>query len=83
MKLLFVSILAALLFSVSCEKQSGFSLESNLEGTWVVKQVWADPGDGSGTYNSVTIKPAPEIIFHADGSVSSISAFFGLNMIDF
>ncbi len=82
MRPLLFSILAALLFAVSCEKQSGFSLEATLEGTWVVKQVWADPGDGSGTYNKVTVKPAPEITFRADGTVSSSSGFFGLHMID-
>lgn len=82
MRLLLISILTALLFAVSCKKQSGFSLETTLEGTWAVKQVWADPGDGSGTYTKVTVKPAPQITFRADGTVSSSSEFFGLQMID-
>lgn len=82
MKKLFISTLAVLFFAVSCEKQNGFFFETSLEGTWRVNEVWSDPGDGSGAYQKVTIKPVPEITFYKDGSVSSTSTLFGLHMID-
>jgi hypothetical protein len=60
-----------LLFSVgtvfSCAKKD--NIDSELTGKWRLIEVLVDPGDGSGTFHSVSSDKILE--FHSDGTVSS------------
>jgi hypothetical protein len=60
-----------ILFSVgtvfSCAKKD--NIDSDLIGKWRLIEVLADPGDGSGTFHSVSSDKIIE--FHSDGVVTS------------
>jgi hypothetical protein len=52
---------------ISCAKKD--NIDSDLTGKWRLIEVLADPGDGSGTFHSVSSQKIIE--FHSDGTVTS------------
>ncbi len=60
---------------LSCEGDDTVSPE--LIGTWQLSEVLADPGDGSGTFNSIDSDKT--ITFFADGSVQSNATLCNLS----
>ena len=77
MKKLLSGIIAIAICLNSCEKDN--TEFTNLEGNWVIKKAYADPGDGSGRYRNVPDKNYIE--FFKDGSARSNYAVFGLHML--
>lgn len=75
MKYLTLVIFALLI--TACKKSERLP-NNTLEGTWVLKKLYSDPGDGSGTYVDVS-EPVSTLTFNTNGSVSSTISFFGLN----
>lgn len=63
---LFFFLLAVFLFS-SCEKSQ--EAATPLSGTWQLVEVLTDPGDGSGTFESVTSDRS--IVFGEDGAYTA------------
>lgn len=73
-------IFAAILFlTASCEENKDRPSEE-FEGTWFIKKILSDPGNGSAQYTNVT--DTSSITFNAQGAVSSNSSYFGLGMMD-
>lgn len=60
-------ILSTLLF-ISCQNEQQ-ETDADLVGKWKLTAVLMDPGDGSGTFQSVTSDKIVE--FHADGTITS------------
>lgn len=56
-------------FVTSCNKNDEISNLSDLEGRWKLSEVLADPGNGSGTFQSVTSNKTLE--FDNNGNVTS------------
>jgi hypothetical protein len=63
-----IVVLIFLGFLLSCNKKTD-PISSSIVGTWKLIEVLADPGDGSGTFQSVN--STKTIIFDANGNVSS------------
>ncbi len=63
-----IYIIITILF-VSCSKEEPNTFQNQLIGKWNLIEVYADPGDGSGTYNPVTSEKYVE--FLANGTVKS------------
>ena len=66
-KIIFTLITAGILFS--CNNDDDSNTETNLIGDWKLIEVLADPGDGSGTFNSVESEKI--ITFKNDGTITS------------
>ncbi len=56
-------------FVTSCNKNDEISNLSDIEGRWKLSEVLADPGNGSGTFQSVTSNKTLE--FDNNGNVTS------------
>lgn len=54
---------------VGCEDKN--EVTSGLEGNYKLTKIYADPGNGSGTYQPVNFDPPKEIEFGKNGSFSS------------
>ena len=68
-------------FFLSCEDKDKNSVESNrLYGTWELKEVMVDPGDGSGTFLPVT--SSRTLIFLSDSTVVSNGNMCNMNIND-
>ena len=64
MKISFAILVILSLFT-SCKKKDGGSLT----GTWELKEVLMDPGNGSGVFNAVNSDK--NLVFHNNGNVNS------------
>jgi len=53
MKTKILALAAIILTVISCSKNDDDTSNNLLKGTWKLTEVLADPGDGSGTFNSV------------------------------
>lgn len=53
----------------SCEKNNDIKIESSLISEWGLIEILADPGDGSGTFQSVESDKIIE--FHDNGTITS------------
>jgi hypothetical protein len=62
-------ILLSLLSAISCDKVDDKNFDTELIGKWGLKEVLADPGDGSGTFHAVESNKIIE--FHSDGTITS------------
>ena len=58
-------ILVLLSLIISCKKKDSGSLT----GTWELKEVLMDPGNGSGVFNAVSSDK--NLVFHTNGNVNS------------
>ena len=58
-------ILVLLSLIISCNKKDGGSLS----GTWQLKEVLMDPGNGSGVFN--TVSSDKNLVFNTNGNVNS------------
>jgi hypothetical protein len=56
-------------FVSSCNKNDEISSSSDLEGRWKLSEIFADPGNGSGTFQSVTSNKT--LVFDNNGNVTS------------
>jgi hypothetical protein len=63
----FLLIFAGFIFS--CDRKDEKTIDSDIVGKWGLIEVLADPGDGSGTFHSVSSNKIIE--FRANGTVSS------------
>ena len=63
MKISFAILVILSLFT-SCKKKDGGSLT----GTWELKEVLIDPGNGSGVFNAVSSDK--NLVFHTNGNVN-------------
>jgi hypothetical protein len=59
------AILVILSFLTSCKKND----RGSLTGTWELKEVLMDPGNGSGVFNVVSSDK--NLVFHTNGNVTS------------
>jgi len=65
-----VLIVLGLVMTISsCDKNDDEKTGSSLIGEWLLTEVLADPGDGSGTFH--TVQTNKVIIFHDDGTITS------------
>ena len=64
MKISFAILVILSLFT-SCKKKDGGSLT----GTWELKEVLMDPGNGSGVFTAVSSDK--NLVFHSNGNVNS------------
>ena len=64
-------------FIFSCKKNTEQSNPADLIGSWKLAQVLSDPGDGSGTFHSVSSDKILE--FHPDGTITSNGAVCNLS----
>ncbi len=62
-----------LLVCAACAKEDSLVVSSGLTGTWELREIYADPGDGSGTFQPVTSDKV--IVFRPDGSFRSNGSF--------
>jgi hypothetical protein len=62
-------VVLSLFTLLRCEKDDSPEVNSNLIGTWLLVEVYADPGDGSGTFEPVDSNK--KMIFNSDGTVTS------------
>jgi hypothetical protein len=69
MKTKILALAVIILTVISCSKNDDDTLNSLLKGTWKLTEVLADPGDGSGTFNSVNSNKI--LIFSNGGNLSS------------
>jgi hypothetical protein len=60
-------VFSSIILVFSCTKQE--TNDSNLIGRWRLSEVLLDPGNGSGTFQSVSSSKILE--FHSDGTVTS------------
>jgi len=65
-KLLFTLVAMSLLFACNNDDSA---LETTLLGNWKLKEVLADPGDGSGTF--LPVQSNKRITFEANGVITS------------
>ena len=56
-------------FVSSCNKNDEISSSSDLEGRWKLSEIFADPGNGRGTFQSVTSNKT--LVFDNNGNVTS------------
>lgn len=54
---------------MACEDKT--EVRTGLEGTYKLTHIYADSGNGSGTYQPVNFNPSKEIVFDVNGSFSS------------
>ena len=66
-KILFILLTAGILYS--CDKDDDSKSNTELIGNWKLIEVLADPGDGSGTFNSVESDKI--ITFENNGTITS------------
>jgi hypothetical protein len=66
----FIVILFSTVVLISCNKSD--NKNSDLIGKWKLKEVLSDPGDGSGSFHSVSSEKVIE--FHSNGTVTSNGA---------
>ena len=59
------AILVIISFLASCKKND----RDSLTGTWVLKEVLMDPGNGSGVFNAVSSDK--NLVFNTNGNVNS------------
>ncbi|MGJ8685038.1 MAG: lipocalin family protein [Nonlabens sp.] len=69
MKYFIFFVFTSLLISCNTSDDPGNILDYDLEGTWKLTEVLADPGDGSGTFQTVT--SSKTITFDANGGFTS------------
>src|SRR5210317_196695 len=75
-KILFTLFIFGILCSCSSDDNSNSSIE--LIGDWKLKEVLADPGDGSGTFTSV--ESSKIITFKNNGIISSNGNFCDMSI---
>ena len=63
---------------ISCSKTEDITSSNLLKGTWKLTEVLADPGDGSGTFNSVN--STKNLIFSNSGNLSSNGAICDMSI---
>jgi hypothetical protein len=66
-KVLFILLAVGILYS--CDKDDDPNSKTELIGSWRLIEILADPGDGSGTFNSVESDKI--ITFENDGTITS------------
>ena len=66
-KILFILLTVGILYS--CDKDDDSNSNTKLIGNWKLIEVLGDPGDGSGTFNSVESDKI--ITFENDGTITS------------
>lgn len=69
MKAKIVALAVLVLLVISCSNIEEVTSNNLLIGTWKLTEILADPGDGSGTFNSVTSNK--NLIFSSGGNLSS------------
>jgi hypothetical protein len=69
MKTKILALAVIILTVISCSKNDDDTSSNLLKGTWKLTEVLADPGDGSGTFNSVNSNK--NLIFSNSGNLSS------------
>lgn len=74
--ILFLS-LVWVLFSCN-KKEQDKNIESNVKGVWKLKEVLADPGDGSGVFN--TVNSNKTVVFGDNGIVTSNGSICNLSI---
>ena len=62
-------LLLPLFILLSCNRNNSPEVTTDLVGTWLLKEVLADPGDGSGTFMAVDSDKT--MAFYSDGTVTS------------
>lgn len=62
---------------ISCEKSA--KTNPALNGKWLLKKYYSDPGDGSGKYQNVHPDSTFILNIYENGSVSANTSFYGLN----
>ena len=67
--LTFILLLLFGLFLITCKKDNPGEGDNSLTGKWKLSEVYADPGDGSGTYHPVSKTNTDYVIFKADGTL--------------
>lgn len=69
MKTKIFAIATVILTLISCNKNDNENATIPLLGTWELKEILADPGDGSGIFNSVISNK--KLTFDSKGNVTS------------
>ena len=78
MKTKILAFAVIILIVVSCSKNNDNTSSNLLKGTWKLTEVLADPGDGSGTFNSVN--STKNLIFSNSGNLSSNGAICDMSI---
>jgi hypothetical protein len=78
MKTKILVLAAIILTAISCSKNDDDTSNNLLNGTWKLAEVLADPGDGSGTFNSVNSNK--NLIFSNGGNLSSNGAICDMSI---
>lgn len=74
-----ILVLAAIILTaISCSKNDDDTSNNLLNGTWKLAEVLADPGDGSGTFN--TVNSNKNLIFSNGGNLSSNGAICDMSI---
>ena len=69
MKTIFLNLLLLTITFVSCSKENNNETgENEIIGKWKLIQTYADPGDGSGNWMSVTENESYLLIFYANNT---------------
>jgi hypothetical protein len=69
MKTKFFVFATIILTLISCNKNEDEVVTNPILGTWELKEILADPGDGSGKFNPVNSNK--KLTFNKDGSLTS------------
>lgn len=78
MKAKIVALAVLVLLVISCSNIEEVTSNNLLIGTWKLTEILADPGDGSGTFNSVTSNK--NLIFSSGGNLSSNGAICDMSI---
>lgn len=73
-----LALAVIILTVISCSKNDDDTSSNLLKGTWKLTEVLADPGDGSGTFNSVSSNK--NMIFGNGGNLSSNGAICDMSI---
>lgn len=68
-KKIFFAITITILTFISCTQNDNSDATSPLIGTWKLKEILADPGDGSGIFNTVITNK--QLTFYNNGTITS------------
>lgn len=78
MKKKIITLAVIILTVISCTKNDDNTSSNLLKGTWKLTEVLADPGDGSGTFNSVN--SSKNLIISNGGNLSSNGAICDMSI---
>ena len=70
MKAFFLTMSILIMTLISCNKTDEIDISSAVVGTWKLTEVLADPGDGSGTF--YTVSSNKNLIFEEEEVVTTI-----------